>query len=223
MSAAPRRTASRAAPAPPAPRSFRQPRARESYRKILAAALELYAEGGYHATQTPDIAARAGISVGGLYRYFRDKHQIFVELMHHGLEANRVEQDAMIAAWEEAFDEARLDARQTADAIVDWTWNALRRVPPDLIRTYLAMSASDPEFAALRETYDRYERQALARVLAKLCSRAWIPSPLAAARLLDVTVEMIAMWAALHPGADSRGVKRALVDMIHRYLSEPSP
>ena len=72
----------RSAPPPPAPRRFAQARAQASYEKLLGAALELYAERGYHATQTPDVAERAGMSVGGLYRYFEDKHQIFVELMH---------------------------------------------------------------------------------------------------------------------------------------------
>ena len=74
MSASRRRRGTRAAPIPPAPREFQQAWSRASYERILAAALELYAERGFHATQTPDIAERAGMSVGGLYRYFRDKH-----------------------------------------------------------------------------------------------------------------------------------------------------
>ena len=216
---APRRTG--VAPAPPPPREFRQERARESYQKLLAAALELYGERGYHATQTPDIAERAGMSVGGLYRHFRDKHQIFVELMHRGLEANRIRQDALITAWEKAFAEGRADPRRTAETIVEWTWNALRNVPPDVLRTYLAMSYQDETFAALREQYDRYERQAFARVIDQLASARWIPSPLAAAKVLDLTVETLAVWAALHPGAESRGVKEATIDMLYRYLTPP--
>ena len=83
-------------PVPPAPREFQQARSRATYERILAAALELYAEQGFHATQTPDIAERAGLSVGGFYRYFRDKHQVFLELVHRVLERNRQVQDRML-------------------------------------------------------------------------------------------------------------------------------
>lgn len=216
---APRR--SRSVPAPPPPREFQQARARASYEKLLDAALELYAERGYHATQTPDIAERAGMSVGGLYRYFRDKHQVFVELMHRLLERNRLRQDAMIAAWERAFEEDGADVRQAVDTVVEWTWAAVRGAPPDLLRTYLAMSYQDETFAELREQYERYERKAVSRVIAKLTSRGWISSPLVAAVVLDITVETLALWSALHPGAASRGVREATKEMLYRYLTPP--
>lgn len=211
----------RSAPPPPAPRSFPQARAQASYEKLLEAALELYAERGYHATQTPDIAERAGMSVGGLYRYFRDKHQIFVELMHRLLEQNRLHQDAMIAEFEAAWDAGAIDLRQVVDTLVDWTWSETHEAPPDLLRTYMAMSYQDETFAALRDQYDRYEQQAIARVIAKAISRSRVPSPLAAARVLDMLVETLAIWSALHPGAGNRGVKRATREMIYRFLAEP--
>jgi AcrR family transcriptional regulator len=210
---------SRSAPAPPPPREFRQARARATYEKILGAALELYAERGYHATQTPDIAARAGLSVGGLYRYFRDKHQIFVEVMHHGLEHNRRQQDAMIAAFEEAWRAGEVDLPEAAERIVDWTWDAVRGAPPDLLRTYMAMGYQDETFSALREQYDRYERQAMARLLEKLWPAGRRSSPLAAAKVIDIVVETLAMWAATHSGAESRGVKQATKELVARYLS----
>ena len=216
---APRRW--RSAPAPPPPREFRQARARASYEKLLDAALELYAERGYHATQTPDIAERAGMSVGGLYRHFRDKHQIFVEVMHRLLERNRLRQDAMISAWERAFEEDGADVRMPVETVVEWTWAAVRGAPPDLLRTYLAMSYQDETFAELREQYDRYERRALSRVIEKLTSNGWVSSPLAAAKVLDITVETLALWSALHPGAASRGVKEATKEMLYRYLIPP--
>jgi AcrR family transcriptional regulator len=210
---------SRSAPAPPPPREFRQARARATYEKILGAALELYAERGYHATQTPDIAARAGLSVGGLYRYFRDKHQIFVEVMHHGLEHNRRQQDAMIAAFEEAWRAGEVDLPEAAERIVDWTWDAVRGAPPDLLRTYMAMGYQDETFSALREQYDRYERQAFGRLLEKLWPADRRSSPLAAAKVIDIVVETLAIWAATHPGAESRGVKQATKELVARYLS----
>jgi AcrR family transcriptional regulator len=47
---------------------------------ILAAALELFAERGFHATNVPHMADRAGVSVGTLYHYFANKEAIANEL-----------------------------------------------------------------------------------------------------------------------------------------------
>lgn len=44
--------------------------------RILAAALTVFARQGVHGTPVPPIAAAAGISVGGLYRYFASKEAL---------------------------------------------------------------------------------------------------------------------------------------------------
>ena len=214
-----RRRSSRAPPTPPL-REFRQARARASYEKLLAAAATLFAERGYHATQTPDIAERAGMSVGGLYRHFRDKHQIFVELIHKGLEANRIGQDQMAEALASAVEAGEIDLRRATDAIVELAFS-MNQLPAELLRTFTAMSYQDETIASLREQYDRYERESIARMLARITRRDWIPLPLAAAKLLDITLESLGQWTALHPGPDSRGVKKAAADMLYRYLVDP--
>lgn len=58
----------------------KQVRSVETYESILAAAGALFAAAGYEATTTHQIAQRAGISVGALYRYFSDKQAILLEL-----------------------------------------------------------------------------------------------------------------------------------------------
>ncbi|HEX5063422.1 MAG TPA: helix-turn-helix domain-containing protein, partial [Kofleriaceae bacterium] len=52
---------------------FRQERSRRSYEALLTAAEELFAVHGYDAIGTPEIAQKAGVSVGTFYRYFEDK------------------------------------------------------------------------------------------------------------------------------------------------------
>jgi AcrR family transcriptional regulator len=216
---APRRAS--AAPAPPPPREFQQERARQSYEKLLAAAGDLFAERGFHATQTPDIAERAGMSVGGLYRYFRDKHQIFVELIHRILEANRIRQDQEAEALTRALESGQTDPRSAVDGMVEFVWGQHEQIPGRLLQTVAAMRHQDEELAELMEQYNRYERAALAKVLGRITSRKWIPSPLAAVKVLDIALPALAGWAALHPGAESRGVKEAAIDMLYRYLTSP--
>ncbi len=215
-----RRRSPRALPTPPRPREFQQARARASYEKLLGAAAALFAERGYYGTQTPEIAERAGMSVGGLYRHFRDKHQIFVELIHRGLEANRIGQDELAEALARSVESGETDLRSAIDAIVELAFT-MNQIPAALLRAFTAMSQQDEAIATLCEQYDRYERESIARMLARITRRDWIPSPLAAAKLLDITLASLAQWTHLHPGPDSRGVKKATADMLYRYLVEP--
>jgi AcrR family transcriptional regulator len=47
---------------------------------ILAAALELCAEHGFHGAPISLIAARANVGVGTIYRYFKDKDELLLQL-----------------------------------------------------------------------------------------------------------------------------------------------
>lgn len=60
------------------------PRKRQA--EILDAAARVFAEKGYHRASTPDICARARISNGALYKYFRNKEAIYVSVMNHGID-----------------------------------------------------------------------------------------------------------------------------------------
>jgi len=211
---------SRIVPPPPAPRSFKQARAEKTHGAILAAAASLYAERGFHSVQTPDIAKRAKISVGALYRYFENKHQIFAELVHRILEQNRLAQDKLAEELIQRYESGDAKTEDVADYLVDWTWEALSEAPPDLLRTLESMRFEDRAFSELCDQYDRYERQVFARALAKVTSRRTIPSPLAAARVLDLIVPAVAIWARLHP-EEARGVKEATRSMVLRYLTWP--
>src|SRR5437867_2797733 len=62
-------------------RDFKQKRAAATYEALLDAAARVFAERGFDAAQTPDIAAAAGVSTGAFYRYFSDKRQAFIEVM----------------------------------------------------------------------------------------------------------------------------------------------
>src|SRR5690349_16044689 len=43
---------------------------------ILAAALELFVERGFHGTAVPEVADRAGVGAGTIYRYFASKEAL---------------------------------------------------------------------------------------------------------------------------------------------------
>lgn len=45
-------------------------------RRVIAAAVELASEGGYEVVQMRDVAARASVALGTIYRYFESKDQL---------------------------------------------------------------------------------------------------------------------------------------------------
>ncbi|HKS06018.1 MAG TPA: TetR/AcrR family transcriptional regulator [Gemmatimonadaceae bacterium] len=51
--------------------------------ELAAAALALCAERGVHATRVADVAERAGVTVGTIYRYYRDKDELIDAALAH--------------------------------------------------------------------------------------------------------------------------------------------
>ncbi|MDY7233143.1 TetR/AcrR family transcriptional regulator [Hyalangium rubrum] len=58
-----------------------QTRKPETHARVLAAAEQAFAEAGYEGATVADIAARAGVSTGNVYRYFENKDALFYEVL----------------------------------------------------------------------------------------------------------------------------------------------
>jgi AcrR family transcriptional regulator len=69
--------------------------------EILAAALASFAERGFAATRLEDVAARAGITKGTLYLYFRNKEDLFKAVVRQSLVPNIARAEAMVAQSDE--------------------------------------------------------------------------------------------------------------------------
>lgn len=64
---------------------FQQPptaKGRETRRRLLIAAARLFNEHGYNGVRITDISAAAGLSAGAFYRYFTDRRDVMLVLMH---------------------------------------------------------------------------------------------------------------------------------------------
>jgi AcrR family transcriptional regulator len=75
---------------------------------ILAAAIAVMAEHGYHGTSVRDIAQRAGLSPGALYHHFASKQEVLATIMERGIKAllGRT-RDALDAAGDDPADRLR--------------------------------------------------------------------------------------------------------------------
>lgn len=60
--------------------SRRAPAVRDTKERVLAAALEVFAERGYQAATVEEIAERAGMTKGAVYYWFRDKEDLATDL-----------------------------------------------------------------------------------------------------------------------------------------------
>ena len=60
------------------------PRAEATRARLLAAAVTAFAERGYHATTTRDIAAAAGMSPAALYVHHASKEELLYEIARRG-------------------------------------------------------------------------------------------------------------------------------------------
>lgn len=70
--------------APVTPRT--QAQRRESTRaKLLDAALEVFAERGFHAASVDQVARAAGVSTGALYKHFDSKAALFLGVLHEAI------------------------------------------------------------------------------------------------------------------------------------------
>lgn len=61
--------------------SLMEQRLADNRDRVLLAARQLVAEGGFRAAQIAAVAAAAGLSTGAIYRYFPSKAELFVEVL----------------------------------------------------------------------------------------------------------------------------------------------
>ncbi|MER7110336.1 TetR/AcrR family transcriptional regulator [Streptomyces sp. NPDC000229] len=73
-------------PPPPLRRTPVQQRSAERLARILDACAQLLDEAGYEELSTRDVAVRAGVPIGSVYRFFSDKRAMAAALAHRNLD-----------------------------------------------------------------------------------------------------------------------------------------
>lgn len=131
----------------------RDPRA--TRQRLLRAALDLFTSRGYHASTTPEIARRAGVAEGTIYRHFASKEELLNELYRAAL---RVLSDEVKAVPPTADCRGRLEA-------VAARWRELATRDPALIKLIFTARLGPFLDARSREAYAQL-REELTRVIA---------------------------------------------------------
>ncbi|AOT58132.1 MULTISPECIES: TetR/AcrR family transcriptional regulator [Streptomyces] len=127
----------------------------DAARRLLVAAVDAFAERGYHATTTRDIAGRAGMSPAALYIHYKTKE----ELLHR---ISRIGHDKALEILEEAANGPGTAAERLADAVRSFVrWHAERHTTARVVQYELDALGPEhrAEIVALRRRTDAAVRR----------------------------------------------------------------
>lgn len=131
------------------------PKARRTRGLILEAARSEFRERGYQRTTMNDVAARAGVSQGTVYQYFRDRSDLVVAIIQEGLRRMFSRTDAR---WRPAEGTPGLERILTNYAVGF-------AEAPDVVRVWEEVSHIDEDMAALRRALGRLFEESIERSL----------------------------------------------------------
>jgi AcrR family transcriptional regulator len=122
--------------------------------EIIDAALDCFADRGFAATRIDDIARRAGVTVGTVYRYFDGKAALFEAVIRQSI-APTLERGEVLAR-KRGEDAEELVRR----LMLGWWRLVLRRARAGILRMVVAEASNFPELTRIyvREIIARAER-----------------------------------------------------------------
>jgi|WetSurMetagenome_2_1015567.scaffolds.fasta_scaffold553545_1 AcrR family transcriptional regulator len=194
-------------------RAPQQTRSIDKKEKLLSSAYSLFCEIGYYKTTTPEIAKRAGISIGSLYSYFKDKNDLFL---------------AVLDRYYERFGEIRIQAIRDLNDLSIPLRDSFRSLLVRLIEIHKESEAlniemrilaySDPQVRERADEQRSIVRAAVLDSLRKNSSRLRVTDLEAAAEVIDELVGGIVHRIAFKESdVDDDRILDAAVDAICAY------
>jgi AcrR family transcriptional regulator len=127
---------------------------RPKHEELLATAVRLFREKGYHATSMQDLAEAVGIQRGSLYHYIAAKEDLLWEIMERAMTALRAAVEAEIALPGSAAERLR---RAVAAHLA-----VAAAIPDELTILHVELKALSPRrrtaMVAMRDAYERLFR-----------------------------------------------------------------
>lgn len=187
--------------------------------RIVLAARELIAHGGYAEAQVAAVADRAGVATGTVYRHFPSKADLFAEVFRN---ASQHEVDAVIDAASANGEETATE--RIASAVEVFARRALRG---HRLAWALIAEPVDPAVEAERLVFRRAYRDAFAAVIADGVAAGELPQQdpiLAAAALVGAIGEALVGPVSPTAGShDPESVIASLKDFCLRSVTGKEP
>ncbi|MFJ8930778.1 TetR/AcrR family transcriptional regulator [Streptomyces sp. NPDC102364] len=127
----------------------------DAARRLLVAAVQAFAERGYHATTTRDIASRAGMSPAALYIHYKTKEELLLRI-------SRIGHDKALAILRRAVESEGTAAERLAEAVRSFVrWHAGHHMTARVVQYELDSLGEEnrPEIVALRRQSDASVRE----------------------------------------------------------------
>src|SRR3954468_23946549 len=184
--------------------------------RIVAAAMDQLADGGYASASIQAVARRAQVATGTVYRHFPSKSELFAEVFRR---ASGREMDVFAEATAD-------DGRSASERVAAATEAFARRALTAPTRAYaLIAEPVDPAVEAERLAFRRGYRDVLVEVLNQGIERGELEphdTQTTAAALVGAIGE--ALVGPLSPAADHRRNGRAaLIDAVTRFCTQSLP
>jgi AcrR family transcriptional regulator len=209
----------------PAPqRSLRQRRGRrvpppERRQAILDAALDVFAQQGFAAARLDDVARQAGVAKGTLYLYFRDKEELFEQILKSvaGPVMARVEALAAIES---------IPANQVLAQVLQFLQTEV--LGTDRERLLRLLISEGHRFPRIAEFYHREVvnkgREAVRTIARRGVERGELPSDALTRfpQLFFAPVMLAVVWNGLFGAFDQLDVA-GMLEEHRRLLLEPRP
>jgi AcrR family transcriptional regulator len=186
--------------------------------ELLDAAQALFVERGFAAARTDEVAARAGVSKGTLYRYYQSKEELLKAVVSACLSANAVTTAC------QATDHVGTSAELLRQALSEW-WSQLSGDRAGgIVKLIITEVCSFPEIADLwiREVIGP-SRQAISQVIRQGIAdgefRPSDPDAVAYSLLLPIIMmclqkHAIGAWLPVDPSVDDQRLLRHHVDLV---------
>ena len=191
-----------------------QKRAEATRQALLDAALALFGEQGFHGTNTKEIAARAGVATGSVYRYFTDKKALFLAVMTRMEDTMRVS----IFGFGRELACSGASPREILERLVSFALEA-HRPHRGFHREVLAMTMQDADVARVEAQREARVRRELMDLLAAMPGQRPLDDLEAAAEMVHQAVESVAHAAVIFESPLGRGTPDARPDGHARGLA----
>lgn len=186
---------------------------------ILEAALEVFIGRGYQLATIDDISSRSGLSVGAIYRYFRNKGEIMLTLV-----------EARLGRTPELFERltrATGDPMERLEAAVGLFASALRVRHPATGRLLLVTLAEAVQDGEVRNgLHDRfrglvgYLQGVIDEGVAAGMFRPDVDARVLAALLMCTADGLTIYWTTDMPDLDLRSMRSTVLAMLRAYLTQ---
>ena len=159
-------------------------RAAAARERIVAAALEQLADGGYASASMVAVARRAGVATGSVYRHFPSKGDLFAEAFRR---ASQREVDVLVELGHRTM--------PVRERLAAWVQAFVRRALAEPVRAYaLIAEPVDPAVEVERLTFRRAYADLFARALRDAMAAGDLPeadADLAAAAIVGALAEAL--------------------------------